>query len=356
MFLVHLYKDGDLKEMKFRSALPSHPLQSAASKMRQRAVQQEGANINPKRLHYEIMQTLLGTLPWTVAQGSPFYPLTQHEQTKTFAECVPTLREVGIVRAQDEELTAVARTALKVIAKPLKRVRYRVVEGDKQAQVSLFSDGKHFVSAGFDHNEECFFSNAMTLEALLDILEKKIGYLPEGQAPPPPLQIDARTLATLGELHVAGLPLQGAQSTGMPHKTLQEQLVRMVGQDKATAFEEALFAEKILAREGTQCWFASAFAPWHQTAFHADRLDLQILELPLGQPPREPDPMGATFPGPSGQRAILWPTKNEYLDMLLARLHRKPLREALTLLLSGKSLDGASKNATLLRTPLSFRG
>jgi len=56
------------------------------------------------------------------------------------------------------------------------------------------------------------------------------------------------------------------------------------------------------------------------------------MELPEGEVPVEPDTIGAVFLGPPAERTVLWPTRDPYLSLVLARPNRSALRSLLRLL------------------------
>lgn len=271
-----------------------------------------------------VLVALLKEAAGTVDPACPFAPLVASVPAAASATWHKALEDLDLL--DDDELDEDLRRALRVIARPRKRIELVQVTPTQTLRAFSYGNGADVALATFG-DEKCGLSSATSLTSFVQRVMLRIGPRPAAEPSQRTFRMDALTFGVIGELIGAGLG-----STAFKNKKIVSLLKPQLPVAKeARAFVDALVEDGVLCSVDRGLAFSGDFLPWVTAVATREHLSVKRLDLPRGRVPERRDEVTAMFFGAAGARLTMIPSGQRDGAVLLLHPDRKDLRDLLGL-------------------------
>lgn len=280
----------------------------------------------------EVFRSLLVNIDGDISLASPFAFLASGEFSTSLEPHLDWLEKNGCLASETTEgepveLVPALRTALDIVARPIRTITISEVTPQQMRRAVYASDGYEVTTAMFDE-ETCFVSDPVSLEAFHGELVEAIGMGADSEIEQPSFRIHPLVLQVLGMAAGPVGPedeaLSKPKTTRLGFPVARSKFeARLAGQledpQAASEFVDALIADEILTLKKTKLEIHPKFVPWYQAISSGDFFEIERLEFPDEQVQRALPPVQGLFLGEGEYRCVMWPVEPPSDEVVLAR-------------------------------------
>jgi hypothetical protein len=262
-----------------------------------------------------------------VAPASPFGPFQDLESDGDVGNYQEKLVSAGVLKPDELKLEGEFQAAFDIATNPEFRIEVTHVETRRKRHSVFNAAGGKLVSVAFDYHDHAFLSTPRSVSEVVDKLIPEIG--PATDDVPPPKIMDLRLLSLVHAWLAKGMSAANAENVVSLDRKEILASIRTLAPGKEQDVLSVLQSSEFLVSVGDAFAFHEKVATWLPYLGCASRMELSVAKIQDGQPPHKLAALKCLFLGEAGDRALLWPLRNEHAEFQLSR----PDRAAATRLL-----------------------